>query len=137
MKKPTKKQILEFLAELASPVDPDVFAGFGSEFQNQRYEWQKQNQEMEKEEEYICAWIDEQEVTHTLDILLEIAHNPPDEDFYHGIAQRRQLDWEHYLALIIYQLGIKDRVTLMSKLEAQNGSLNSLIEAVKDYLADD
>jgi hypothetical protein len=135
MKKPTKREILEFLAELASPIDPEVFAGFGSEFQNQRYEWEQQNQEME--EEYICAWIDQQEVTHTLDILLEIAYSPPGGDFYQGIAQRRKLDWDHYLALIIYQLGIKDRVTLMSRLEADNGSLNSTIEAVKDYLADD
>jgi hypothetical protein len=81
MKKPTKREILEFLAELASPIDPEVFAGFGSKFQNQRYEWEQQNQEME--EEYICAWIDQQEVTHTLDILLEIAHSPPGGDFYH------------------------------------------------------
>jgi hypothetical protein len=100
MIKLSKEQILEFLAELVAPVSPEIFAGFGSEFQRNRYEWEKQNQEIEKEEEYISAWIEEQEVTHTLDILLEIANNPPEGNFYDGIAQRRQLDWEYYLALI-------------------------------------
>ncbi|AKG21589.1 hypothetical protein [Calothrix sp. 336/3] len=137
MIKLSKEQILEFLAELAAPVSPEIFAGFGSEFQRNRYEWEKQNQELEKEEEYISVWIKEQEVQHTLDILLEIAHNPPERDFYDGIAQRRQLDWEYYLALIIYQLGIRDRVLLISKLEANNDNINSIIASVKEYLADD
>lgn len=137
MKKLSKEQILEFLAELAAPVSPEVFAGFGSELQRNRYEWEKQNQEFEKEEEYISAWIKEQEVEHTLDILLEIAYNPPERDLYNGIAQRRQLDWEYYLALIIYQFGTRDRGLLISKLAANNNNINPIIASVKEYLTDD
>jgi hypothetical protein len=139
MKKQSKEQILEFLAELAAPLGPEVFAGFGSEFQNNRYEWEKENQEIEKEEEYIYCWVKEQEIIHTLDILFDIARNPPGADLYNGIAQRRQVEWEYYLVFVIYQLGIKDRVTLISKLEAneEDEKLHPIIEAVKEYLADD
>jgi hypothetical protein len=53
MKKQNREQILEFLADLSAPVDPFVFAGFGSKLQKNRYEWQKQDIVFEKEEEYI------------------------------------------------------------------------------------
>jgi hypothetical protein len=138
MKKQSRELILEFLADLSAPIGAEVFAGFGSEFQRKRYEWQKENR-VEKEEEYICCWVDEQEVVHTLDILFDIARNPPGIELYNGIAQRRQLEWEYFLIFIIYQLGIKDRVALISKLEANNKDekLYSMIEEIKAYLADE
>lgn len=139
MKKQSREQILKFLADLSAPVGPEVFAGFGSEVQRNRYEWQKQDCEFEKEEEYICYWVEEQEFVHTLDILFDIARNPPGIEFSNGIAQRRKQDWEYFLILLIYQLGIKDRVALLTKLEANNKDekLHLINKEVKEYLADD
>ncbi|MGB3759465.1 MAG: hypothetical protein WBA07_24375 [Rivularia sp. (in: cyanobacteria)] len=139
MKKQSREQIIEFLADLSAPVDPEAFAGFGSQLQQNRYQWQKENRKFEKEEEYICCWVEEQEVVHTLDILFDIARNPPGVELYNGIAQRRQLDWDYFLTLLIYQLGIKDRVALLIKLEANNHDekLSSIVETIKEYLADD
>ncbi len=110
--------MLEFLADLSAPIGAEVFAGFGSQFQQNRYQWQKEDTAIEEEEKYISCWVEEQEVVHTLDILFDIARNPPGVELYDGIAQRRQLDWEYFLTLLIYQLGIKDRVALLTKLEA-------------------
>ena len=139
MKKQSREQILKFLADLSAPVDPEVFAGFGSQLQQKRYQWQKEDREIEEEEKYICCWVEEQEVVHTLDILFDIARNPPGVELYNGIAQRRQLDWDYFLTLLIYQLGIKDRVALLIKLEANNHDekLSSIVETIKEYLADD
>lgn len=139
MKKQSREKILEFLADLSAPVDPEVFAGFGSEFQKIRYEWQKQQCEFEKEEEYIRCWVEEQEVEHTLDILFDIASNPPGIEFENGIVQRRQLDWEYFLSFIIYKLGLKNRVALLNKMEANNKDekLVSIIEVVKGYIEDE
>ncbi|MEL6163544.1 MAG: hypothetical protein AAFR37_07210 [Cyanobacteria bacterium J06628_3] len=139
MKKQSREQILEFLADLSAPVGPEVFAGFGSEFQRNRYEWEKQSGEFEKEEEYICCWVEEQEVEHTLDILFDIARNPPGIEFENGIAQRRKLDWEYFLILLIYHLGKRDKVNLLAKIEANNQdkTLYSILEEVKEYLTND
>ncbi|MBO3459715.1 hypothetical protein G7B40_033745 [Aetokthonos hydrillicola Thurmond2011] len=134
MARQSKEQILEFLADLASPVSPEVFAGFGSEFLLNKYQWEKQNELMEKEEEYITHWVEQQPVIPTLDILLDIALHPPGADFYNGIAQRRQQDWEYFLAKLIYQLGIKDRAALVSRLEATEKQENPIIKTVKESL---
>ncbi len=48
MIKLSKEQIIEFLAELAAPVSPEIFAGFGSDFQRNRYEWEKQNKRLKR-----------------------------------------------------------------------------------------
>lgn len=143
MKKQSREKILEFLADLSAPVGPEVFAGFGSELQRNRYEWQKQSGEfegeIEKEEEYICCWVEEQEIVHTLDILFDIARNPPGIEFYNGIAQRRKLDWDYFLTLLIYKLGSRDKTELIAKLEANNQDekIRFMIKEVKEYLADD
>ncbi|BAY81454.1 hypothetical protein NIES267_09300 [Calothrix parasitica NIES-267] len=139
MKQQSREKILEFLADLSAPVDPEVFAGFGSKLQRNRYEWQKQECEFEKEEEYICCWVEEQEVMHTLDILFDIARNPPGIEFCNGIYQRRKSDWEYFLILLIYLLGKKDKVTLLNQIEDNNQDkkLYPIIEEVKQYLADD
>ncbi|MDY6898251.1 MAG: hypothetical protein SWZ49_09255 [Cyanobacteriota bacterium] len=139
MKKQSREKILEFLADLSAPVGPDVFAGFGSEFQRNRYKWQKEDREFEKEEEYICCWVEEQEIMHTLDILFDIARNPPGIEFYNGIAQRRQLDWDYFITLLIYKLGIRDKTALLTKLEAnsEDEKIRLIIEDVKEYLEDD
>ena len=138
MKKQSRERILEFLADLSAPVDPFVFAGFGSKLQRNRYEWQKQGCEFEKEEEYIRCWVDEQEVIHTLDILFDVARNPPGMEFENGIAQRRKLDWEYFLVLLIYYLGKKDKAALLAKIEANHqDGIYPILEEVKQYLADD
>lgn len=139
MKKQSREKILEFLADLSAPVGPEVFAGFGSEFQRNRYKWQKEDREFEKEEEYICCWVEEQEIMHTLDILFDIARNPPGIEFYNGIAQRRQLDWDYFITLLIYKLGIRDKTALLTKLEAnsEDEKIRLIIEDVKEYLEDD
>jgi len=139
MKKQSREKILEFLADLSAPVGPEVFAGFGSKLQKNRYEWQKQNCEFEKEEQHICCWVDEQDVVHTLDILFDIARNPSGIEFSNGISQRRKLDWEYFLILLIYHLGKKDRVALLTRIEAnkQDEELYPILEQVKEYLSDD
>lgn len=138
MKKQSREEILEFIADLSAPVDPFVFAGFGSKLQKNRYEWQKQGCEFEKEEEYICCWVEEQEVGHTLDILFDIVRNPPAIEFSNGIAQRRKSDWEYFFILLIYHLGKKDRVALLAKIEANSqDEIYPILEEVKEYLADD
>ena len=68
--------------------------GFGGRLHRNRYEWQKQEYEFEKEEEYICCWVQQQEVVHTLDILFDIVRNPPGIELSDGIAQCRKPDWE-------------------------------------------
>ena len=139
MKKQSREQIQEFIADLSTSVGPEVFAGFGSKLQRNRYEWQKQGCEFEKEEEYICCWVEEQEVVHTLNILFDIARNPPAIEFFNGIYQRRKLDWEYFLILLIYLLGKKDRTFLLSKIKVNNQDekLYFILEEVKEYLADD
>jgi hypothetical protein len=82
--------------------------------------------------------VEEQEVVHTLDILFDIVRNPPGIELSNGIAQRRKLDWEYFLILLIYYLGKKDRVALLTKIAGNNqDEIYPLIEEVKEYLADD
>lgn len=130
----------EFLAELAAPVGPDVFAGGGSEFQKLRVQWEKEDPlSIDKEEEFIKNWVEKQDLLPTLDALFDIARNPPGLELYNGIATRRKFEWDYHLADLIYQFGLKDRAALLSRLqeELSNEKNPPALTMVKGYLKDE
>ena len=144
MTAPSRAQLEEFLTDLASPIGPEVFAGIGTELQTKRYRWQNEESdivkgvapEQEQLGELIRSWASNQDTEETLDLLFDIACDPPDERLHNNIYQRRRQDWDHFLTILIYELGIRNRPLLLSKLEAyaRTDQAASIIGDVYQYL---
>ncbi len=70
-----REELLEFIADLAGPIGPEVFAGYGSKLQDAM-----KNDEFYSEKIKI-EWSEKVDITVALDLLFDIASNPPDKTF--------------------------------------------------------
>lgn len=105
----TRESVLELLTELASPLGPEVFAGFGTEFQNRVYE------DNSYPEKFKDEWEKSVDPLTMLPILIDIAKNPPSEDACFGLHIRRSDAWEYHLRDLLYRVG-RNNLDLSHKL---------------------
>ena len=68
-----RSELINFIADLAGPIDPSVFAGFGSKVQMRISSNSLAGEKIKTE------WVSKADAVAALDVLFDIACNPPDE----------------------------------------------------------
>ncbi len=95
-----------FVAELVTPIDPWVFAGFGSPTQKRLLD------APDDEERIIREWLSQSDREQLLDALMELAGDPALTQSYVGIEESRREGWLFVLADLIYRLCADDEAEL-------------------------
>jgi hypothetical protein len=128
MRQTTREEIVKLLVDLVSPIGPHVFAGFGSELQNKRYEWQNSRdglggifEEDAQVERVIRDWALDLEPAPTLSILFAVACHGPGDETGDYLRREHQPSWDYCLAQLIAAVGSRDR-----------GALDQLLDAHRD-----
>ncbi|AOP33310.1 hypothetical protein A0128_05285 [Leptospira tipperaryensis] len=94
----SKQKLLELLADLTCPMDPFVFAGFGSKYQEEYFA--QELDVFDIEERYIETFLNSFDLDETVSDLFSIFITKP-TDFYENLATRRAEDWDHSVNLMI------------------------------------
>ncbi len=123
MKRYTIEEIREFIADLASPAGPEVFAGYGGEIPSLIHKWRREKEDPaegfwyseKKLIELKDEWALEVDVASTLEILFDLAKNRPGREFLNNFCDRRKREWEHELLDMIYRVGKRDEGLLRQK----------------------
>lgn len=121
MKELNRDNLLVFLADLASPIGPEVFAGYGSELQNKRHEDPDYGDKAKSD------WVKSVNTQSALEILFEIACNPPDANFINNFYFRFQESWIYELTDLIFLVGKKDRLNLLVNLKKHSNNENARV----------
>ncbi|TGM61593.1 hypothetical protein [Leptospira adleri] len=92
------QKLLELLADLTCPIDPFVFAGFGSEYQEEYLS--KKDDTFDLEDRHIEQFFRSCDIEETVSHLFSILITKP-TDFYENLATRRSDPWDHSVNLMI------------------------------------
>ncbi|MBM9500557.1 hypothetical protein JWG44_09890 [Leptospira sp. 201903071] len=101
----SKQELLEFLADLTCPMDPFVFAGFGSQYQEEYLS--KDVDVFELEDRYIEQFLSSSDLNETISRLFSVFITKPTE-FYENLATRRSEAWDHSVNLMISKAAKKN-----------------------------
>jgi hypothetical protein len=113
-----REEITEILADFSAPLDPDVFAGFGSELQNHLAKWSKEGELfLEKTDAFISEWTGNVDFEETWTALIDILKNPPGREFYNNFCERRKDDWEYSLSTFITALAKRNPISCVNELQ--------------------
>ncbi|MBI2264614.1 MAG: hypothetical protein HYU64_05525 [Armatimonadetes bacterium] len=136
VKKYTREQIQELIADLAAPVGPDVFSGFGTEVQNLRFECWNDARADDKLDDLVENRLDAADLDSLIDVLLEIVRKPPGADFLNNFYGRRRFDWDYWVTNLFCRIASRDRALLTKKLAPyeENPDVSRVIEEVKEFM---
>ncbi|MBM9577675.1 hypothetical protein JWG45_11335 [Leptospira sp. 201903070] len=109
----SKQKLLEFIADLTCPMDPFVFAGFGSNYQEEYLS--EENNVFELEDRYIEQFLCSFNLNETISHLFSILITKP-VDFYENLATRRSDFWDHSVNLMIAKAAKKNPEAVSSLL---------------------
>ena len=113
-----KETVLDFIAELVFPIDPLVFAGYGTKYQNDVnncFETDNSAQFLDIEENFISTFIDNCDINKLLNIMIDILIHRPNE-YSNNLPLRREEDWNYYVNIIISNIGNREPEFVIEKL---------------------
>ena len=144
MKRYTIDEIREFIADLASPIGPEVFAGYGGEIPSLIHKWRSEKEDPDegfwysekKLEELKNEWALEVDVVSTLEILFGLAKTPPGREFLNNFCDRRKREWEHELLDMIYRVGKRNEELLRKKVNklSKSSSTKTLADELQRWI---
>ncbi len=121
MKQRSKQEVLEFIRDLSGPIDPEIYAGYGSELERR----------LERDhlvaDEIIDEWFQNSEQTPLLAVLVEIACGSQLEEMFASHKKRFKLDWEFVLTQLIDGICCKDEklfTNVLAELDASAEAQN-------------
>lgn len=110
-----RNNILEFIADLAGPSGPEIYAGYGSAIQRDLGFGHASTEEL------IIDWVNEVDTKEALTVLFDIAINPPGGDFYNNLVCSFTKNWEYILSELLYALGQKNLAFFIQELDILQG----------------
>ncbi|MCB1805479.1 MAG: hypothetical protein KDJ99_10125 [Candidatus Competibacteraceae bacterium] len=127
-----RSELINFIADLAGPIDPSVFAGFGSKVQMRISSNSLAGEKIKTE------WVSKADAVAALDVLFDIACNPPDETFENNFYGRFKENWEFEVADLIYRFGNTHLKELQEKMAVheKNANVKSIIELIRVWLSE-
>ncbi|MCP4161671.1 MAG: hypothetical protein GY760_16485 [Deltaproteobacteria bacterium] len=128
-----REELLEFISDLAGPIGPEVFAGYGSKLQDAMKNDEFYSEKIKDE------WSDIVDITEALDLLFDIASNPPDKTFHNDFYIHYKEKWEFEVTDLLYRVGTRDRKAFLKRLSSfkVNEDAKKIIMELKIWLSED
>ena len=106
----SRDEILDFLRDISGPIGPEVFAGFGSDIQDQYASVGSDvGAVMTVDASIKDSWVKKVDVESAIRGLFSIAVTPPNHDWCNGFYFRFRDNWDYNLADLLGRLREVDR----------------------------
>ena len=126
-----KESVLNFISDLVCPIDPMVFAGYGTKYQNdidKGFNEGDFGQIIAVEEKFISDFLDSADLIELLDIMIDIFVKKP-IGFSNNLPIRRADDWDYSVTLVISNIANRMPEKTIEK-------LNDILKRYKDRRKD-
>lgn len=130
----SRDEILEFLRDISGPVGPEVFAGFGSNIQDQYASAGSDLGAMMTVDDSIKnTWVNNVDVESAIRGLLSIVVTPPNHDWCNGFYYRFRDNWDYNIVDLLGRLREVDRIVFetVKREFSHNADVASLLREIE------